>query len=324
MKDRQLLKRKDRTAWSTRRIQNRTLRSIYRYRYEYLVFLPILAYFIIFHYVPMYGVTLAFKQYRMLDGILGSPWLDPWYKNFQRMFTSDVAMRAIGNTVSISLAKIVLSTVLPLAFAILLDELPSPRLKKFTQTLSYFPYFISWVVVGGIVRMLLSPSNGPINYILEAITGNTIHFMAEDSMFRTLVLVTYVWHGIGYNTVIYLAAIASVDQEQYGAARIDGASRWQLIRYITLPAILPTVTTMLILSMGNIMSAGFDQIFNLYSPLTYNSGDVINTYVYRVGIQDMQFSFATAVGLFQNVVGLIMVLLSNWVVKRIDPENGMF
>jgi len=305
-------------------LKNNWLRRVYKYRYEYLVFLPILVFFLVFKYGPMYGVVLAFKNYRIMDGVMGSPWLDPWYKNFERMFTSSVFLRSLGNTVVISVGKLVLSTVLPLTFAILLDELPSPGLKKFTQTISYFPYFISWVVLGGIIRMLLSPTNGPINYVIEQLTGTTIHFLAEPSMFRTIIYITYVWQTLGYNTVIYLAAIASVDQEQYEAARLDGASRWQLAWHITIPVILPTVITMILLNIGGIMSAGFDQIFNLYSPMTYVTGDVINTYVHRIGIEDMQYSYSTAVGLFQNIVGLILVIISNCLVKRLDPESSLF
>ena len=300
------------------------LREAYRYRWEYLIILPILIFFFIFHYKPMYGLLMAFKKFRIVDGVMGSPWLDPWYEMFERIFTSDVFLRSLRNTLLISILKTVVLFPIPIIFAILLDELPHKRLGKVTQTVSYLPYFISWVVIGGILRGLLSPSYGPINFVIKAITGETIYFLGEDSMFRSVVVISYLWQSMGYSAVVYIAAITGVNQDLYDAARLDGASRWQLIRHITLPCIAPTIVTMFILGMGNILGGGFDQIFNLYSPATYESGDIIGTYVYRVGIEKMQYSYSTAVGLFQNVVGFIMVVITNKFASWIDKDSALY
>jgi putative aldouronate transport system permease protein len=299
-------------------------REIVRHKAYFLVFIPVVAYFIIFHYVPMYGVTIAFKNYNMSKGILKSDWADPIWMHFQRVFSSSLFIRALRNTVVISFLKIIVAFPLPIAFAILIDELPGRRFKKTVQTVSYLPYFISWVVLGGIIRTLLSPSIGAVNYIVELLGGTAIHFIGEASMFRKIIFFSYIWQSIGYGSIIYLAAITGIDQELYEAGRIDGANRLQLITRITIPSITPVIIIMFILNLGTIMSAGFDQIFNLYSPVTYETGDIIDTYVYRVGLVDFQYSYSTAVGLFKNVIGLVLAISTNMVVKRIDPDSALF
>ncbi len=302
----------------------RLWREIVRHRAYFMVLAPVLAFFILFSYIPMYGVTLAFKNFNMSKGIMDSPWADPLFSHFTRVFSSDLFVRALWNTVVISFLKIIVAFPLPIVFAILLDELSSVRFKKVVQTVSYLPYFISWVVLSGIIRTLLSPSIGAVNYVIEAFGGSAIHFIGEASMFRGLIFITYVWQSIGYGAIVYLAAISGIDQEQYEAARIDGASRFQLIRYITLPSIRPVIVIMLILNLGHIMNAGFDQVFNLYSPVTYVTGDILDTYTYRVGLVDFQYSYSTAVGLFKNAIGLVLAVGANFIAKRIDSDSALF
>ena len=297
---------------------------IWKHREYYLILLPILIFFLIFSYGPMYGVTIAFKDFNPRLGILGSPWSDPWYKYFKQAFSTDLFMRSVRNTLVISFLKIVVAFPLPIIFAILIDELPGTKFKKTIQTVSYLPYFISWVVIGGILHNILSTNGGAVNVVIEALGGKAVNFFGKPTIFRGLVFFSYVWKTIGYSSVVYLAAIAGIDQEQFEAARIDGANRFQLIRHITIPCIMPVITIMLILDLGSIMSAGFDQVFNLYSEAVYSTGDIIDTYVYRIGLVKQQFSYSAAVGLFKNIIGLILVLSSNLVVKKIDPDNGLF
>ena len=300
------------------------IEKAWSFRYEYLILLPVLVFFIVFSYGPMYGIIIAFKDYKMSLGILGSPWADPLFKNFERAFSSDIFLRALKNTLILSFLKLVVAFPIPILFAILLDELPGRRFPKVVQTVSYLPYFISWVVLGGMIRTLLSPSYGAINVIVKAFTGSTIYFLGEPALFRGVAFFTYLWQTMGYSTVIYLAAIASIEQEQYESARIDGASRYQLIRYITLPSISSVIVIMMILGLRSVMTAGFDQVFNLYSPITYSTADIIDTYVYRIGIVDKQYSYSTAVGLFQNVIGLVLVLGTNAIAKRANPDKALF
>lgn len=298
--------------------------EIVRHRAYFLVLTPVLAFFIIFHYIPMYGVTIAFKNFNMSKGILQSDWANPIWAHFQRVFSSSLFIRSLWNTVVISFLKIIVAFPLPIAFAILIDELPGRRFKKTIQTVSYLPYFISWVVLGGIIRTLLSPSIGAVNYVIQILGGDAIHFMGEAAMFRGLLFFSHIWQAIGYGSIIYLAAITGIDQALYEAGKIDGATRLQLIRRITIPAITPVIIIMFILNLGTIMNAGFDQIFNLYSPVTYATGDIIDTYVYRVGLVDFQYSYSTAVGLFKNIIGLVLAISTNMVVKRIDPDSALF
>ncbi len=272
----------------------------------------------------MYGVSIAFREFNPRKGILGSPWADPWFKYFRQAFHSELFLRSVRNTLIISFLKIVVAFPLPIIFAILIDELPGRRFKKSLQTVSYLPYFISWVVLSGILQNILSQDGGALNVIIQFFGGTPVYFFGRKQLFRGLVFFSYVWKTIGYSSVIYLAAITGIDQEQFEAAKIDGANRFQLIRHITIPCIMPVISIMLILDLGSIMSAGFDQVFNLYSPTVYETADIIDTYVYRVGMVDMKYSYSAAVGLFKNFIGLILVLSSNLIVKRIDPDNGLF
>jgi putative aldouronate transport system permease protein len=272
----------------------------------------------------MYGVVIAFKQFNVTRGILGSDWLNPLWMNFQRAFSSQLFIRALWNTIVISLLKSVLAFPIPIMFAIFLDELPSVRYKKVIQTISYIPHFISWVIIAGLIRRLLSPSYGAINYIIQLAGGEPHLFLGDPAAFRPIVFVSHVWQSVGHGAIIYLAAIAGIDQEQYESARIDGASRFRLIWHITLPSISTVIFILFILQLGNVLNAGFDQVFNLYSPSIYSTADIIDTYIYRVGLVEMQYSFTTAVGLFKNTIGLALVLISNAIVRRFNEEGGLF
>lgn len=303
---------------------SRLWKAVWGHRSYYLIILPVLIFFFVFSYVPMYGVLIAFKDFSPRKGILGSPWLEPLFKNFQMAFGSDLFRRSLWNTLVISFLKLVVAFPVPIIFAVMVDELPGTRFKKVLQTVSYLPYFMSWVVLGGILRNILSPSSGALNAIVEFFGGESIHFLGREDLFRWVIFFSYIWQSVGYGAVVYLAAIAGIDQQLMEAARIDGASRLQVIRHITIPSIRSVIVIMFLLSLGDVLSAGFDQIFNLYSPVVYSTGDIIDTYVYRLGLVNFEFSYSTAIGLLKNVVGLILVVVSNLMVRRIDPDSALF
>jgi putative aldouronate transport system permease protein len=301
----------------------KTGKRMYKMRYYYLLILPTIVFFVIFHYVPMYGVTLAFKDFRFLDGILKSPWVG--FEHFERLFGSKYFYQVLRNTIIISSYKLIFGFPAPIILALLLNEIRHSKFKRTIQTISYLPHFISWVVLAGIIMELLSPARGAVNYIRTLFGKEPIYFLAEPKYFRSILVITHIWQSVGWGTIIYLAAIAGIDQEQYEAAYIDGASRYQLVKYITLPSIRSVISVVFILNLGRILNAGFDQIFNLYNAQVYRVGDIIDTYVYRIGLIDMQYSFSTAVGLFKNVVGLILVLTSNFIIRRLgDGEHGLW
>jgi len=299
------------------------LKIIKKDYFYYLMFLIVLAYFIVFSYVPMYGVTLAFKNYRILDGILKSPWAG--MRHFNRAFSSPLFWQAFRNTLKISLLRLAVGFPAPIIFALLLNEINARFFKRFLQTASYLPYFISWVALSRIVSVILSPNNGIVNQILKYFGRESIYFITEPSYFVGVLIISGIWQSIGWGSVVYLAAITSVDQEQYESAYLDGANRWHCIRYITIPSILPVISIMLILNLGGILNAGFDQVFNLYSPLVYKVGDIIDTYVYRAGLLNSDFSFGTAVGLFKNVIGFFLVVSTNFLARRFgEGEYGLW
>lgn len=295
------------------------LKRMQKYRMLYLLFLPVIAYFIIFKYLPMYGIVIAFKDYRYLDGIMGSKWVG--LKHFEAMYESREFWRVCRNTVFISLMKITSSMIFPITFAILINEIRSGPFKKTVQTISYLPHFVSWVVLGGIVKEIVSPSRGIINYLISLGGAKKINFLVEDFWFLVVVIVSYIWQTFGWGSIIYIAAISNIDQEQYESAYMDGANRFQQAVYITLPCMVPIISIMLILNMGSILSAGFDQIFNLYNQSVYSVADIFDTYVYRRGIQDTDFSFSAAVGLLKNVVGIVLVFITNWIAKHLSGEG---
>lgn len=288
----------------------------YRQRYLLLLLLPAIIYYIVFHYIPLYGVTIAFKNYHIKKGILGSDWVG--LANFQRLFALESFWQVFKNTIVISFWKFLFGFPAPIIFAVMLNEVQSNVLKKPIQTISYLPHFISWVVLGGILTQLLSPSTGPINLLISSLGGEKIYFLADPQWFRTVLVVSSVWKNIGWGSIVYLAALSGVDQEIYEAATVDGASRLQRIIKITIPEIMPIITIMLIMNIGSLINDDFDQIFNLYNSAVYDVGDVLSTYIYRAGLVNFEYSFATAVGLFKNLISVTLVLSTNAICKRIN------
>lgn len=294
-------------------------KDIIKYHQLLIMMIPAVIFFVIFAYVPMYGVTLAFKDFKITEGILGSPWVGLEY--FRKAFEDPYFIQTIKNTLIISFGKLIVGFPLPIIFAILLNEMRGKRFKKFVQTVSYLPHFMSWVILGSIFFALLS-LNGPINNILEALNMEKIMFMGESKHFRGVLILTDAWKGFGWGSVLYLAAIAGVDQEMFEAAKVDGANRWHRIWYIMIPSILPVICINLILNLSGILNAGFDQVFNMYSETVYDVADIIDTYVYRIGLKGMQYSLSTAVGLFKSAIGLVMIVVVNFIIGKIGGKEN--
>ena len=292
---------------------------IKRDRMLWALVLPGLIFFIIFSYVPMGGVLIAFEDYRPAKGILGSSWVG--FRYFLDFFRSPYFGRLMRNTILISVYGLLWGFPIPVLFALFLNELKNGPFKKLVQTVSYLPHFISVVVLVGMVQSFLNPYDGIVNTMIKALGGTPINFLSEPSWFRTIYVASGIWQDFGYNSIIYLSAISAVDPQLYEAARIDGAKRIQIMFRITLPCILPTAIIMLILNFGGIMNVGFEKVNLLYSPATYETADVISTYVYRRGVLDAQFSFSTAVGLFNSVINLTLMFLVNKISRRVSEVS---
>lgn len=279
--------------------------------YSFLI-IPVI-YFIIFKYVPMLGNVIAFRKYRGGTNLFGTEWVGLSYFT---MFMKDPSFwRAFRNDLYLSVLYLVIRFPLTLIFALLLNELRQIRIKKFVQTVSYLPHFISMVIVAGMTKELLSMS-GPINTLLANLGLGKIAFISLPQWFPTIYVTSGIWQGLGWGTILYLAAMTSINTDLYESAKVDGANRLRLAWHITIPGILPTIMTLLILDIGGILGANFEKILLLYNPLTYESADVISTYVYRMGITGGNFSYATAVGLFEGVIGLILVTSANYISKK--------
>ena len=275
-------------------------------KHYYIMLIPALLWLFFFSIVPMFGIVMAFQDYNPGQGILHSKFVG--LENFKYMFQMNDVKQVLCNTVVIAVGKIIGNIIFPLIFALLLNEFCIKRLKRPIQTIVYLPYFLSWVILAKIVLNIFGYT-GPINQLMEAFGRNPINFFGEPSLFQPLVIGTDIWKGFGYNTVVYLAAILGVDQSLYEAAAADGAGRFKRIWHITLPGIRTTVALLAILSLGNVLNAGFDQIYNLYNPLVYSTGDIIDTWVYRAGLENLQYSLATAVGLFKSVISVILIVI---------------
>jgi len=286
--------------------------------YAFLI-IPV-ALVIIFNYVPMYGVQIAFKDFKMRRGITGSEWVG--FEHFEKMFRDKTFYKVLGNTLRLSVESIVIVFPSTIIFALMMNEVKQQKFKRVTQTVSYLPHFLSWIVVGNFAYNMLSPSSGAINVILVklGILDEPVYWMIQKNSFDVIYIVVSMWKELGWSIIIYLAAISGIDPQLYEAASIDGAGRLRKCRHITLPGIMPTITTLLILRLGSLMSVGFDPIFNLYNSGTYDVADVISTYVYRRGLIDTKYDYTTAVGLFQNVIGIILVLSGNWISRKLDPD----
>jgi len=274
----------------------------------YVMLLPAIILALIFCYAPMGGLVMAFQNYKPWLGITGSEFVG--LDNFKQIFEFKESYQAILNTFIIAVSKMVLGLIFPIIVALLLNEVHNMGLKKGIQTLVYLPHFLSWVTVAGMLRDILG-MDGIVNMFLQKVFGmDPIFFLGNAGMFRQIVVISDLWKGFGFGMIVYLAAISNIDQSLYEAAQIDGAGRWKQTLYVTIPCILPMVIVMATLSLGNVLNAGFDQIFNLYSPLTYSTGDIIDTYVYRQSLVNGQYSFGTAVGLFKSGVSLFLTAVA--------------
>lgn len=280
-----------------------------KYAYQYhLMLLPVMAFLVIFHILPMFGVIIAFEKFIPTRGFFGSEFVG--LKYFQQMLKMSISWRIFRNTVVIAVWKIAMNMVVPITFSILLNEVRVDGFKRTAQTIIYLPHFLSWVVLA-IPIMNIFAYDGVVNNIVRAFGGSPILFMSSNSWFRPILIMTDVWKEFGFGTIVYLAAITGIDPALYEAAVIDGATRGQRMLHVTLPGMLPTIVLLATRNLGNVLSAGFDQIFNLYSPAVYEVGDIIDTYVYRAGLLEMNYSLSTAVGLMKSAISIVLILTSN-------------
>lgn len=285
----------------------------------YLMFLPVVVYYLIFHYAPMFGIVIAFKDYNAFTGFIRSPWVG--LKHFKDFFSSPYCWRLIRNTFLISFYGLIFGFPAPILLALLLNELKDGWFKKTTQTISYLPHFVSTVIIVGMYVNFLSPSTGLINNIIEKLGGERIYFLNDPKYFRSLYTIMNIWKGVGWGSIIYLAALTGIDPELYEACIIDGGGRLRQTWHITLPGIANTVIIMLIMRIGRLLSVGYESIILMYTPATYETADVISTYVYRRGLVDADYSFSTAVGLFNSVVGFIFIFTANALAKRFSETS---
>lgn len=276
--------------------------------------IPGLLFFLVFCYGPMYGLIIAFQDYYPLKGVSGSAFVG--LKHFKALFSDPFFLSVLKNTIIISLYKLLICFPAPIILCLALNEIKSMRFKKVAQSISYLPHFISWVVVSGIIIEFLSPSRGPINILLQNMGFDPVFFVAEPKCFRGVLVLSDLWKSIGWGSIVYLAAVTSVDPTLYEAAEMDGAGRIKKIIHVTLPALAPIITVMFIMESGKILNDSFEQVYNFLTPSTYAVGDVISTFVYRMGIQKMQYSFTTAVDLFKNGISFMLVILTNYIARR--------
>ncbi|MDE5697937.1 MAG: ABC transporter permease subunit [Lachnospiraceae bacterium] len=289
-------------------------------RMFHLMMMPGMIMLFLFVFVPLFGSLMAFQNYVPAKGIFGSKWVG--LENFKFIFSLPDSRQVFVNTLVIAFAKLIFNIIVPVLFAILLNEITVGICKKFFQTVVYLPHFLSWVVLATVVTNMFSLS-GPFNAVVTALGGDAIQFLADNNWFRKVIVATDVWKEFGYNSVVYLAALTGIDLGLYEAASIDGANRFEQTLHITLPSLMPTIILMTALNLGNILNAGFDQIFNLYNPIVYETGDIIDTYVYRIGMVERQYSIGTAVGLFKSVISFLLIMGANKGAKKLTG-SGIF
>ncbi|WP_127581503.1 ABC transporter permease [Paenibacillus koleovorans] len=285
-----------------------------RDKYLLLMTVPAILYFLIFHYAPMYGILMAFKDFSPSRGIWDSRWVGlQWFEEF---FNSIYAFRLIKNVLLLNLYNLLWGFPIPIIFALLLNEVRRQAFKRFIQSVSYMPHFISVVVIVGMTVTFLSPNSGIVNALLDVLGFDRINFLSEADWFRTIYIGTDIWASFGYNSILYLAAIAAIDPQLYEAAKIDGAGRWKQMLHVTLPGLASTIVILLILQLGRMMSVGFEKIILLYNPATYDVADVISTYVYRIGLVGGEFSFAAAVDLMNAVINCVLIVTFNRLARK--------
>ena len=287
----------------------------------YFMLLPGLLYFLIFRYIPMGGIVIAFQKYSPFRGIADSPWVG--LQHFKTFFSGSDFVMLLKNTLALSFMNIIFYFPMPIILALFLNEIKAQKYKRFIQTLIYIPHFISWVIIASLTYQLLNVNDGIVNMIIEELTGDTVNFLGSAKNFRGLIIGQSIWRETGYGTIIFLAALSGIDVELYEAARVDGAGRWRLMWNITLPAIKSTIIIMLILRVGSILNTGYEQIFLMRNSLNIATAEVFDTYIYQNGITKGQYSFSTAAGLFKSIVGMIMVLSANRIAKKAG-ESGIY
>lgn len=296
----------------------RVIRDFKMNKWKYLLALPPIIYFAVFAYKPMYGILIAFKNYVPTKGIWGSDWVGLY--QFERFLTDVNFWRVFGNTLKISLLNICLGFPAPIIFALLLNEIKSTKFKKAVQTITYLPHFISLVIVCGLIKQFCL-SDGLFSVIVQMFGGDKVNFLQNASYFPWIYVLSDIWQEIGWGSIIYLAAIAGIDQEQYEAARIDGAGRLKQMFHITLPGIMPTIMILFILRMGGILNVGFEKILLLYNPTIYSTADVISTYLYRVGMENAQYSYSTAISLFNSAINAVFLVITNFLSKKLTDNS---
>jgi putative aldouronate transport system permease protein len=297
---------------------HRTMNLLRRYGVMYALLIPGLLYFAVFKYVPMVYIAAAFKNYNVLQGLWESPWVG--WQNFQLFFDGVYFKQIIGNTILISFYKLVFSFPAPIILALMLNAVTSTGFKRTIQTLTYLPHFLSWVIIYGLLVAFLAPGTGLVNQLLTAFHLDRISFLTESGLIRTLIVTTDIWQSVGWGAIIYLAALTGIDPSLYEAATMDGASQSRQLWHITLPGIRNVIILMLVLRLSAILDVGFDQIFIMLNPLNQEKADVIETWVYRVGLQEGRIGLATAVGLFKSVIGFVLVLGANRIAKKFDGQ----
>ncbi|MDF2922594.1 MAG: binding-protein-dependent transport system inner rane component [Paenibacillaceae bacterium] len=302
---------------ATRR--NETWNRIRKYTDLYILLIPGLLFLLLFKYTPMYGVIIAFQDFNIFKGINGSPWVG--LDQFEKLIQSEEFLQVLINTLMISLYKILFLFPLPIVVAIMLNEVHKMVFKRVVQTIIYLPHFLSWVIISGLFLTILSPSSGLVNDIIRSFGGSPISFMTDNDYFRSVMVFTAGWKETGWSAIIFMAAIAGIEQEQYEAAAIDGAGRIKQMMYITVPGIMPTIVLMFILRLGGLLEAGTEQILTMYNTLVYPTGDVIGTFVYRMGLGKMDYSFSTAVGLFNSVIGFLLIVSGNLISRKVVKRS---
>ncbi|WP_248924036.1 ABC transporter permease [Paenibacillus hamazuiensis] len=298
---------------------NRALRRLRQDWRLYVLISPVIVYFIVFHYVPMYGIQIAFKHFIAVEGITGSPWAG--FDHFRRFFNSYYFWRLLRNTLGISLYELAVSFPVPIILALMLNELRRELFKRFIQTVTYAPHFLSTVVIVGMMGLFLSPGGGLVNHVLQWFGIAPISFMTEPGWFKSIFVWSGVWQQMGWGSIIYLAALSGVDPQQHEAAIMDGASRMQRVLHVNIPAILPTVVILLILNMGSVMSVGFEKVYLMQNPKNIEASDVISTYVYQTGILGSQYSYAAAISLFNSVINFVLLVGVNAVARRVNETS---
>jgi putative aldouronate transport system permease protein len=297
------------------------VRRLKRQRWFYIMLLPGLLYFLIYKYIPMWGVLIAFQDYQPFQGFFGSKWIG--LKHFETFFNDEAFWMLFRNTFVLAVYNILFFFPLPILVALMLNEIRKEIFKRFIQTLIYIPHFVSWVVVVGISFLFFSSESGIVNNMLSSVGKEPVNFLLSKDWFRTIITSQVIWKETGWGTIIFLAALAGVDPQLYEAARMDGANRWRQMWHITLPAIRSTIIILLILRIGSFLDTGFEQIFLMVNPLNREVGEVFDTYVYSSGISQGKFSYSTAVGMFKSIIGLILVVLANRLAKRFG-EDGIY